>query len=135
MLPSEYCPSLTTKGIVVIPAGHPLNRFVGDPEYGSVLSEYLGTGTGYGVCTYHQYSGGSSYQNYDPTVQNILIPDAQRLIDNAYSLMSTLDPSSAMYGNIQVAINQLQTVINNPSASTSDVASAMAVLTQAMTGY
>ena len=135
MLPSEYCPSLTTKGIVVIPAGHPLNRFVGDPEYGPVLSEYLGTGTGYGVCTYHQYSGGSEYQNYDPTVQNILIPDAQRLIDNAYSLMSTLDPSSAMYGNIQVAINQLQTVINNPSASTSEVASAMAVLTQAMTGY
>ena len=134
MLPSPNCYNITTKGVVVIPSGHPLSAFVNDPEYNQVLVEYLGTGSSYAVCTYHQYSN-SGYHNSDPTVQNVLIPDAQRLIDNAYDLMATLDPSSTMYGNIQVAINQLQTVINNSSSSTSDVAAAMAALTQAMTGY
>ncbi len=136
MLPSENCRRLVTRGMVVIPSGHPLSTFVNDKEYGRVLTEYLGIGSAYGVCAYHQ--GGSlnsGYQNSDPTVQNVLIPDARRLIDNAYDLMGTMDSSSAAYAGIQAAINNLQSVINNPSATTSDVAGAMAALTQAMAGY
>ncbi len=134
MLPSPNCHSIITKGVVVIPGGHPLSNFVNDPEYSHVLTEYLGTGSSLAVCTYHQYNN-SGYQNSAPTVQNVLIPDAQRLIDNAYDMLAMMDPSTATYGNIQMAITQLQNVINNPNASTADVAGAMAALTQAMTGY
>jgi len=136
MLPSENCRRLVTRGMVVIPNGHPLSAFVNDKEYGRVLTEFLGIGSAYGVCTYHQ--GGNNnggYQNSDPTVQNVLIPDARRLIDNAYDQMGTMDSSSAAYAAIQSAINNLNSVISNPSATTSDVATAMAALTQAMAGY
>ena len=136
MLPSDNCRRLVTKGIVVIPNGHPLSTFVNDKEYGPVLTEYLGIGSAYAICAYHQ--GGvlqDNYQNIDPTVQNVLIPDARQLIDNAYDLMGTLDSSSALYANVQAATNNLQVVITNPAATTSDVAAAMAMLTQAMTGY
>ncbi len=136
MLPSENCPRLVSRGMVGIPSGHPLASFVNDREYSPVLTEYLGIGSAYGVCTYHASGGiGSSYQHSDPTVQNVLAPDARQLIDNAYDLMATLDSSSQAYQNIQLAISRLQSVISNPGATTSDVASAMAALTQAMTGF
>jgi hypothetical protein len=136
MLPSENCHELVTRGMVGIPAGHPLASFVNHREYGRVLTEYLGIGSAYGVCTYHTSNSlGTGSQHSDPTVQNVLVPDARQLIDNAYDLMGTLDSSSAIYANIQNAISRLQSVISNPSASTSDVAAAMAALTQAMTGF
>ncbi|MBP3649076.1 MAG: PBP1A family penicillin-binding protein [Clostridia bacterium] len=134
MIPSDRCRNVVEKGVVVIPNGHPLSAFVNDPEYGSVLSEYLGTTSSYTVCSYHQYAD-NGYSNYDPTVQNVLIPDAQQLIDSAYSMMAVMDPSSDLYNNIQRAINNLNAIISNPAASTADVAAAMAALTQAMAGY
>jgi len=134
MMPSPHCRNVVEKGVVVIPSGHPLNAFVNDPEYSSVLSEYLGTTSSYAVCSYHQYSD-DGYTNYDPTVQNVLIPDARQLIDGAYSMMAVMDPSSDLYNNIQRAINNLNAIISNPAASTTDVAGAMAALTQAMAGY
>ncbi len=135
MLPGDYCPDIITKGMVVIPSGHPLSRFVNDREYGSVISEYLGTASSYTTCTYHSYYSNNGIHYTDPTVQNVLVPDAQRLIDNAYDQLATMDPSSWQYSNIQAAINYLQTLINNPSSSTGEIASAMATLTQAMNGY
>ena len=134
MIPSEYCRNVVTKGVVAIPNGHPLSAFVNDPEYSPVLSEYLGTTSSYAICSYHQ-NGNGGYVSYDPTVQNVLIPDAQQLIESAYGMMAVMDPSSELYGNIQRAINNLNAIISNPAASTADVASAMAALTQAMAGY
>ncbi len=133
MVPSNYCRNVVTKGVVVIPNGHPLSQFVNDPEYSPVLGDYLGTTSSYAVCPYHQNGGG--YQNTDPTVQNVLLPDAQQLIDSAYGILMVLDPSTELYGNIQRCISNLNAVISNPAASTADVAAAMAALTQAMAGY
>ena len=115
MIPSDRCRNVVNKGVVVIPNGHPLSAFVNDPEYSSVLSEYLGTTSSYAVCTYHQYSD-NGYSNYDPTVQNVLIPDAQQLIESAYSMMAVMDPSSDLYNNIQRAINNLNAILPLPAA-------------------
>jgi penicillin-binding protein 1A len=43
MLAGQYCPpaSLISKAIVILPQGHPLQRFVGT-QYESVLTDYLG---------------------------------------------------------------------------------------------
>ena len=135
MLPTEYCYNRTVSGMVVIPSGHPLSPYVNDPEYGYVISEYLGTSGLYSMCVLHQNGMNPGGQYVDPTVQNVLIPDAQQLIINAYDLLATIDPSSALYANIQSAITALDSVISNPNAGTAEIAVAMSMLTQAMTGY
>ena len=65
-------------------------------------------------------------------VENTLIPDARQLLQNAYDLMGSLDASSSAYMNIQSAATQLENVIYASNPSTADIASAMAMLTQAM---
>ena len=133
-LATQYCPSHAVRGAVVIPAGHPLSAFANDGQYASVVAEYLGTAGSLGYCPIHQYGYTDDGQSSDPIVQNTLIPDAQQLIQNAYGLLPSLDPSSAMYAGIQNAIANLQSVIDGASPSTADVAAAMAALTQAMAG-
>ncbi|MEG2673473.1 MAG: hypothetical protein RR937_09885, partial [Ruthenibacterium sp.] len=64
----------------------------------------------------------------------VLYPDAQQLLQSAYDQLATLDPASSLYANIQSAADNLQNVLNNSSAGTADIASAMSVLTQAMAG-
>ena len=129
LLATPFCPNVVTKGIVVIPEGHPLYRFITSTIYEPVLSEYLGIANTLGVCTYHQ----SAYESgVDPVVQNTLIPDALTLIENAQSLLTGLDSASTQYSNIVNAINNLQMVINTESPSSADVAGAMSLLTQAM---
>lgn len=132
MVATPYCPSTTVRGVVVIPQGHPLYRFVNDPTYGSVLAEYLGTSSGTTLCPLHQYGYVSSDQAVDPVVQNTLIPDARTLIQSAHGLLSSLDSTGEAYQNVVAAINQLQAVIDGASPSSADVAGAMAQLTQAM---
>ena len=129
MLASSYCPSIATKGVVVIPEGHPLYKFVNNPQYQPVLSEYLGVANNLSVCTYHQTA---SDPNIDPIVQNTLIPDALTLIDNAQAILNGLDAAGVPYAAIMNAINNLQAVINSPSPGSADVAGAMSLLTQAM---
>ena len=53
MLATEFCPSTTTTGVVVIPNGHPLSAYVNDSQYGPVIAEYLGTANSLGYCTLH----------------------------------------------------------------------------------
>ena len=144
MLASQYCPSVTVsnKGVVVIPKGHPLYRLIGT-EYGSVLEDYLGrfatlryTSDGtYNnalnesvTCTVHtQYT---SQDNY--VVDNTLIPDAQLLITQAQSQLSGMEAGSAAYESLSFAISSLQSVINQDSPTTAQVASSMTQLTAAM---
>ena len=66
MIATPYCPTVVTKGVVVIPEGHPLYQFVNSAEYLPVLTEYLGVATSLSACTYHQ----SAYETgTDPLVE------------------------------------------------------------------
>ncbi len=131
MIATPYCPSTTLKGVIVIPEGHPLYRFVNDPTYGSVITEYLGSASATGVCPLHQYGYVADGTN-DPLVQNTLIPDAQTLLQSAQALMNSIDGGTELYQNIAAAISNLQGVIDGPSPTSADVAAAMSRLTQAM---
>ncbi|MBQ7866954.1 MAG: PBP1A family penicillin-binding protein [Clostridia bacterium] len=132
---TEYCPSVATAGMVVIPSGHPLSTYANDRQYAPVIAEYLGTANSLAYCTLHTNGwsddgwGGSSA---DPVVQNTLIPDARQLLQSAYDLMAGLNASSAAYANIQNAASTLESVIYSDNPGTAEVASAMAMLTQAM---
>jgi penicillin-binding protein 1A len=126
---TPYCPSVAQRGVVVIPDGHPLYRFLNSTLYQPVLSEYLGIATNLTYCTYHQTANQSGT---DPLVQNTLIPDALTLIENAQGLLYGLDTAGQQYIDIVNAIGNLQTVIAGTSPGSADVAGAMSLLTQAM---
>ena len=128
---SAYCTNVAEKGVISIPYGHPLYAFLGT-QYEDVLIEYLGgasvQGT-HGTCSWH-----TSYQE-STTVQNTLIPDALMLLAQAQNQLITMDIYSVQYSNLQSAITNLQYVISQASPSQSEVAMAMAQVTQAMAGY
>ena len=128
---TEFCPTTASGASVVVPSGHPLSAYANDMEYAPVIAEYLGMSASMVPCVLHTTVSSGSYS--DPVVENTLIPDARQLLDSAYGLMNTLDTSSNAYFNIYNAAMSLESMIQgNPS--TSDVASAMAALTQAMAG-
>lgn len=138
---TQYCPSVSTKGVVIIPSGHPLYRYIGT-QYDDELEEYLGAWAtvkfdGYGnvisggeTCTLHT----SSTNRTDYVIENTLIPDAQVLIQQAQRMLGGIDPSTATYQSIYSAMINLQNVIGSGSASQSDIAAAMGQLTRAMAG-
>ena len=131
MLATEFCPATAKGASVVIPSGHPLSAYANDSTYAPVIAEYLGMSASMTPCVLHTSHSSGDYS--DPVVENTLIPDARQLLDNAYGLMNGLDPSSSAYLTVYNAAMSLESVIQgNPS--TADVASAMAVLTQAMAG-
>ncbi|MEG1966480.1 MAG: transglycosylase domain-containing protein [Clostridia bacterium] len=130
MVATPYCPDVVTRGVVVIPNGHPLSAYANDGEYGPVIAEYLGTAGNFSTCPLHW----EGYQEQTPSDGGVLYPDAQQLLQSAYDQLATLDPASSLYANIQSAADNLQNVLNNSSAGTADIASAMSVLTQAMAG-
>ena len=129
-LASQFCPSVASRGVIVIPQGHPLYQFIGT-QYEDVLREKLGsfvTGTG-SVCTLHTSatpSGGGG-------VDSALASDAQVLINQAQGMLGGMDPGSSQYAVLQNAISNLQYLLQN-GGSQSDVAAAMGQLTQAMAG-
>lgn len=149
---TEYCPDVATRGVVVIPGGHPLSGFANDSQYAAVVAEYLGTAGGLGVCPYHneytQTEGGwdtgggwetdggwNGGWDESGNTENPLVSDARQLLQSAYDLMASMDTASAAYQSIINAAGALESVLaGNPS--TAEIASAMAVLTQAMAnGY
>ena len=141
-LASQYCPNVTTRGVIVIPSGHPLYRFLGT-DYEDVLAQYLGSSAtiqydgsgnvvgGGSVCTMHG-PGTSSGNEY--VVNETLIPDAQLLLDQARAQLSAMDPASGAYAALQSAISNLEMVISSGAPSAATVMGAMGQLTQAMTG-
>lgn len=127
---SAYCTNVAEKGVITIPYGHPLYPFIGT-QYEDVLEEYLGAYAVYGsgtTCTWH-----TSYQE-SATVENTLIPDALILLAQAQNQLITMDVHSAGFSRLQSAITNLQGVISQPNPSQSEVARAMAQVTQAMVG-
>ncbi len=142
MLATSYCPSHSTKGVVMLPIGHPLYEFA-DTAYAGVLADYLGeyaamrlTADGNinaallqsRTCSVHQsYSGG-----YEQTIiDNTLLPDAQRLLAQAQNQLAGTPEDQYGYAGLRQAIMQLNDTINsNPTSAA--LAAAMANLTQAM---
>ena len=145
MIAGQYCPNVITSGVVVIPSGHPLYKFIGT-SYDSVLEKYLGSWatvkldssgnlvSGGEVCTYHNAYTETVDSSTDPVVTNTLIPDAQVLLEQAYSMMAGMDMNSLQYAAISSAASNLEQIISSGSPSTTDVAGAMSLLTQAMAG-
>ena len=145
MLATEYCPNyaIATKGVVVIPKGHPLYDLIGT-KYNDTLTQYLGefstlrySGDAHQndalnltvACTLHNAytSNGSSY-----VVENTLRPDAERLLATAYDRLGALEAGSDSYNNLAGAIQNLQSALNAEDISTSLLTSAMSYLTQMM---
>jgi penicillin-binding protein 1A len=132
MAASPYCPNPVTRGVITIPAGHPLYQFVGS-RYQDVLEQYLGSVAASSgmICTYHnEYNQG---QTVSPVTAS-LIADAQTLLVSAGTMMNGMDPSTAHYAAIYQAAIYLNSVIQQQAPSQNDVAAAMAALTQAMAG-
>ena len=129
MLASAYCPYPVQRGVISIPAGHPLSYLMGT-EYQSVMEEYLGTATsGSMVCTWHTaanpgQSGGNSRQ----------YADAETLLGTADAMLQTLDPNSEQYFAVRNAMDNLRMVIGSGNASQTDVTAAMTALTMALGG-
>ena len=142
MLATGYCPSHASKGVVILPIGHPLYDFT-NTNYAPVLADYLGeyaalrlTADGNTnaqllksrTCTVHQ---ACSYSYEQTIVDNQLLPDAQRLLAQAQNQLANMPLDHPGYGALSAAISNLNNIMyNNPSSSA--LASAMASLTQAM---
>ena len=142
MLASSFCPSHSKKGVVILPIGHPLYDFTGT-QYSSVLTDYLGEFANLRLttdsnantallqsrtCTLHQ----SPVFTYEETLVNQqLIPDAQRLLEQARKQLSNMPLEHPGYTALYYAIDSLAAAIaSNPSSSV--LAAAMGALTQAM---
>ena len=142
MLAAAYCPSHSTKGVVMLPIGHPLYEFA-DSAYAGVLADYLGEYAAMRLttdgnlnaallqsrtCTLHQ----SYSYNYEQTIiDNTLLPDAQRLLAQAQNQLASTPEDQPGYAGLYQAIAYLSDTINsNPSSAA--LAAAMANLTQAM---
>ncbi len=144
LLAGPYCPSTESKGVVILPMGHPLYGYIGT-SYEGVLSDYLGeyatlklTADGNAnaallnsiSCTLHQ-ADGSTFEN--TLMNNYLLPDAQRLLSQARNQLAGLDPGHPGYASLQSAIDHLDSVLlSNPSSDL--LAAAMSTLTMAMAG-
>lgn len=143
MLAGQFCPpaSLISKAIVILPQGHPLQRFVGT-QYESVLTDYLGPyatllfsgDPNYNTamlsahtCPIHQTPGDYTQ---DSTAY-LLLNDANTLLQAASGQLSHTSTDNPYYSELLNAINYLNSVVSS-SPDTNTLAAAMAQLTQAM---
>jgi len=143
-LATAHCPGTQTAGVITIPQGHPLYRFLGT-QYESTLEEYLGdfaslklTGDAnrnsallaQKTCTKHTSSAASGPAG-DPIVQYQLLPDAERLLASAQAQLAAMSESDNGYAILKNAISSLMSVIvSSPDAAM--LTQAMSYLTQAM---
>ena len=141
LLATSYCPSVSGKGVVLLPVGHPLYDFIGT-SYESVLRDYLGdyaalrlsSDAGYNSallsslsCTYHTSAASFWQTGADQQFLN----DAQRLLEQARQQLSVLPYDHPGAAGLSTAIDYLAQVISS-GADGNTVAAAMSHLTQAM---
>lgn len=141
MLVGPYCPPehYTQRGVVMLPQGHPLARFL-NTQYQGVLNDYFGSSlTGGGqTCTMH-----NEYTQYPDQPQDIypepdpgydqpsLADDAQTLLMAASQQLGQLTADHPGYYELQSAISDLNAIIAaDPYAA--NMIDAMIRLTQAM---
>ena len=142
-LAGPYCPVETrdSRGLVLLPPGHPLEIFAGS-RYAGVLSDYLGSYAtirftnnqnanaallSAQTCALHQHPVDIN-QNI---LNNTLLPDAQTLIVQASNHLAALTPGSPQHELLLNAINNLNAVLGS-SPSLEALAGAMGQLTQAI---
>lgn len=132
-LASPYCPYTETRGVVTIPVGHPLYKFI-NTRYADVLTEYLGgtASSPTSVCTLH--TSASQLQSGISPETALRLEDARMLVSAAQTQLAGMDPLSPGYSAIAQAANNLQILINSENPSGNELAAAMGALTQAMAG-
>ena len=142
MLATNFCPSHSTKGVVILPIGHPLYEFT-NTQYASVLSDYLGeyatlrlTSDGNAnaamlqtrTCVLHQ----SPVFSYEQTLMNQqMVSDAQRLLDQARQQLANMPQDHPAYASLYYAIEDLARTLSVGSSNEA-LAVSMGSLTQAM---
>ncbi len=139
-----YCPAdrQSQRGVVMLPQGHPLARFL-NTEYQGVLHDYLGrslTGGGQ-TCTLHNeytyYPDQPQVDDYpqpDPGYDNTqpsLAQDAQTLLGAASGQLAGLPPEHPAFYELQSAISDLNAILAADPYS-SGLIDAMIRLTNAM---
>lgn len=146
MLAGPYCPetSRSTKAIVILPQGHPLQRYSGT-SFEQVLVDYLGpyatlpfTGdSGYDsamlsqrTCTIHQTPGVPAVPD-DGGMTQLMQNDARQLLEAASAQWSALPAEHPGYVPLLNAINDLNALLSS-GADSAALMDGMARLTQAM---
>ncbi len=142
MLATGFCPAHSSKGVVILPIGHPLYDFTGT-SYQNVLTDYLGEYASLRLtsdssandamlqsrtCMLHQTP---VFYTEQTLVNQQMVSDAQRLLDVARQLLANLPQEHPGYAALYYAIENLSGALS--SGGSSDVlAAAMGALTQAM---
>ncbi len=131
---SSYCPNVTTRVAVTIPAGHPLYHFLGTP-YETELWRYLNLSSGQSgqACTIHT----STY--VAPAVQEPVppaSPDAgvTQTVSQAQAMLATMDSASPQAIAIQNALSNVQTLLMSGSYTPEQMQEALNRLIMAMAG-
>ena len=144
-----YCTYKDIRGVISIPVGHPLYKFIGT-RYEDVLTEYLGTTVSVGgdFCSLHSspayedidwntsesdtgwYAEDVQTQAQDTT----LAQDARMLIDVATAQMAGMDPATDQYGAVYLAADSLRSLLDSGYASQNDIVDAMGALSRALAG-
>ena len=117
LLATEYCPShsVQTRGVVLIPRGHPLYNYIG--QYGNTIRDYLGE---FATLQSSQDIAGHICQLHDAyTVQqspdelNAIVNDAYSLTLQAYQLVGSANwLSNDMRRQINTAISAVQALMS-----------------------
>lgn len=133
MAVGPYCPpeSVTVKSAVILPTGHPLEKFIGT-SYEGVLRDYLGNAIVSGVGLMETCNVHLSPQIEEPPEPEVsgLYGEAVALLETASGLLGQYPADTPGYVGLIDAINQLNSVL-----STNDdmqIYTAMYNLTQAM---
>lgn len=142
---THFCPSeeVESKSVVVLPQGHPLQRFIGT-EYQNVLTEYLGPYAALvlgGDANYnaaliaqdscHIHTGAPNITQTGTSVNPMFINDATRLLEQANKHLNTLQGDDPRYAVLLDAINNLQYAVNAAN-NEAEIIQYMGYLTQAM---
>ena len=80
------------------------------------------------------YLGAAGVRRAGRILPAALIADARVLLSSAESMLQSLDPGSAAWQAVNDASATLRSVITQETPTQSEVAGAMAILTQAMAG-
>ena len=117
LLATDYCPSssVETRGVVLIPRGHPLYNYIG--SYGSTIRDYLGqfaTFTSSEDITAHVCQLHDAYTASQPASElDALISEATNLTLTAYQLVgSSPSISNDTRRQINTAISVVQTLLS-----------------------
>ncbi len=159
MVAGPYCPNTETRGVVSLPLGHPLARFV-NTEYQDVLTKYLGSSILSGAtCTWHTtpqeipayddwttlpdsgwdepdigYDGPTQEMWTDPAASQALLDAASQVLTDGYQQLDWMQAGSASYENLASACGQLSALIY-PGVTVNTLTEAMNTVQRAMAGY